>query len=359
MSVVPELTTDLLDAIVSSKRIQDYLHSAEKVSYTKFSDKIAIRNASIAWAADNDEATKDRFVLREVNIDFPHHELSLVSGKTGSGKSLLLASLLGEADIISGHVELPEPPKWELRFDTNATPANWNLPNAIAYVAQIPWMENASIRDNILFGLPYDDVRYKKTIHACALEQDLSMLTDGELTEIGANGINLSGGQRWRVAFARALYSRAGILILDDIFSAVDAHVGRHIFEEGLCGDLAKGRTRILVTHHMKLCLPRAKYTVILENGAVAHAGLVEDLKSTGELTGILDSEESTDVEDTIEDEVEAVIAKRNRRQSEPNGQAAQEAVKPAPRQFVQTEERERGSVKGAIYWSYMKASGG
>ncbi|RPB21589.1 P-loop containing nucleoside triphosphate hydrolase protein [Terfezia boudieri ATCC MYA-4762] len=359
LSVVPEVTTELLDAVVSSKRIQDYLHSAEKVPYTKFADEIAIRDACIAWAADGNEDAKDRFVLREVNIDFPKHELSLVSGKTGSGKSLLLAALLGEADLLKGHVELPEPPNWKLRFDSKATPANWVLPNAIAYVAQIPWMENASIRDNVLFGLPYDDVRYKKTIHACALEQDFSMLTDGEFTEIGANGINLSGGQRWRVSFARALYSRAGILILDDIFSAVDAHVGRHIFEEGLCGDLAKGRTRILVTHHMKLCLPKAKYTVILDEGLVAHAGLVEALKTAGKLTDILDSDESTDVEEGLLVDVIKPDAKRNRRQSEHRGQVAEETAKPPPRQFVQTEERERGSVKRAIYWSYMKASGG
>jgi len=359
LSILPELTTNVLDAIISSKRIQDYLHSAEKVPYTKFTDKVAIRNACIAWAADDDEDAKDRFVLRDVNIDFPRYELSLVSGKTGSGKSLLLASLLGEADILEGHVELPEPPNWKLRFDDKATPVNWILPNAIAYVAQIPWMENASIKDNILFGLPYDDVRYKKTIHACALEQDFSALTDGEFTEIGANGINLSGGQRWRVSFARALYSRAGILILDDIFSAVDAHVGRHIFEEGLCGDLSKGRTRILVTHHMKLCLPKAKYTVILDEGLVAHAGLVEDLKTAGELPDIFMSKESTDGEDLIEEDIERVGAKRKQRQSEYRGQEVQEVAKPPPRQFVQTEERARGSVKRAIYWSYMKASGG
>lgn len=360
LSVVPELTTELLDAIVSSKRIQDYLQSAEKIPHTTFSDKIVIRNASIAWAADSDESVEDKFMLRGVELEFPLHELSLISGKTGSGKSLLLAALLGEADILEGHVELPEPPNCKSKFDYIATPANWILPNAIAYVAQIPWIENANIRDNILFGLPYDESRYRKTISACSLEQDFLMLVDGEFTEIGANGINLSGGQRWRLSFARALYSRAGILVLDDIFSAVDAHVGRHIFEEGLCGELATGRTRILVTHHMKLCLPKAKYTVILEDGTVAHAGLVEDLKTTGELTDILHSEESIDAEgDFIEEELELFNTGRARRQSQQDNHANQEVPKPTPRQFVQTEEREHGSVKRAMYWAYIKASGG
>ncbi|KAF8475804.1 P-loop containing nucleoside triphosphate hydrolase protein [Kalaharituber pfeilii] len=358
LSVVPELTTDLLDAIVSSKRISDYLNSAEKVPYIKSSDEIAIHNASIAWAAENDEDARDRFVLRGVSVDFPRDALTLVSGKTGSGKSLLLASLLGEADILEGHVEMPEPVNWKQRFDDKATSANWILPNNIAYVAQIPWMENCSIRDNILFGLPYDEARYKKTLHACALEQDLEMLTDGEFTEIGANGINLSGGQRWRVSFARALYSRAGILILDDIFSAVDSHVGRHIFEEGLCGELANGRTRILVTHHMRLCLPKAKYTVFLDDGVVARACFVEELESDGELNKIIDLEEPADEEETIETELERVGSRRERRQSEHHNQLTQKTQPPA-RQFIQTEERERGSVKREIYKIYMKASGG
>ncbi len=104
------------------------------------------------------------------------------------------------------------------RHDSKANKGNWIIPEAIAYVAQIPWIENASIKDNIVFGLPYLEDRYKKTIEVCALKKDLEMLSDGENTEIGANGINLSGGQKWRVTLARAIYSRAGILVMDDIF---------------------------------------------------------------------------------------------------------------------------------------------
>src|SRR6185436_16738598 len=108
-----------------------------------------------------------------------------------------------------------------------------------------PWIENASLKDNILFGLPLLPERYEAVLDACALKQDLEILEDGDQTEIGANGINLSGGQRWRVTLARALYSRAGILVMDDIFSAVDAHVGRWIFEKALTGELSDGRTRV------------------------------------------------------------------------------------------------------------------
>ena len=100
--------------------------------------------------------------------------------------------------------------------------------------------------------------------------------------------VNLSGGQKWRISFARALYSRAGILLLDDIFSSVDAQVGRQLFEDALIGELGIGRTRILVTHHLRLCLPRAKYLVILSEGTISHASLVEDLKGMYNLGQIL-----------------------------------------------------------------------
>ena len=107
---------------------------------------------------------------------------------------------------------VPRAPSTLERYDSQATVANWIIPSSVAFVAQIPWIEHATIKDNVLFGLPYDEIRYQETIEASALRKDLDMLEDGELTEIGAKGINLSGGQRWRVTFARALYSRAGIL---------------------------------------------------------------------------------------------------------------------------------------------------
>jgi ABC-type transport system involved in cytochrome bd biosynthesis fused ATPase/permease subunit len=179
------------------------------------------------------------------------------------------------------------------RFDSKATAANWILPTAKAYVAQTPWIENATIKNNILFGLPYDPVRYEKVIEACALTKDLAMFEDGDSTEVGAQGISLSGGQKWRLTLARAFYSRAGILILDDVFSALDAHVGKEIYENALMGELSKGRTRILVTHHVSLCLPRAKYAARLgARGTLDHAGLTEHLRETGSLTEILNAED-------------------------------------------------------------------
>jgi ABC-type multidrug transport system fused ATPase/permease subunit len=203
LSIIPELTTDGLDAWVSINRIDKYLRGAEISNITKEADEISFDNATIAWpsdadAANSDEAT-DRFILRNINATFPTGELSVISGKTGSGKSLMLAAILGEVDLLSGTISRPRVPPLEERHDGKANKDNWIISGAIAYVAQIPWIENATVKDNILFGLPYDGHRYKKTIEVCALTKDIEMLSDGEETEIGANGINLSGGQKWRI----------------------------------------------------------------------------------------------------------------------------------------------------------------
>lgn len=325
-------------------------------------------DATVAWAADSSggdgDGEEDRFCLRNINLEFVPGELNIVSGRTGSGKSLLLSAFLGEADLIGGKIEMPLAPPAEERFDSRANPGNWILPTGVAYVPQIPWIENGTIKDNILFGLPLDKRRYSITLEACALEKDIEGLTDGDLTEIGANGINLSGGQRWRVSFARAAYSRAGILILEDIFSAVDYHVGKHILDNGLTGNLMRGRTRILVTHHLKLCLPQAAYTVVLSNGTIENAGLVAELQERGVLEGIIarvedgTEEAGEQVHEEAPELTRAVTRESVRsQQSAPPNDILKSA--PTPRQFIQEEGRERGAVKWAIYQAYIKSSGG
>ncbi|KAK4245344.1 P-loop containing nucleoside triphosphate hydrolase protein [Corynascus novoguineensis] len=364
LSVVPELTTDLLDAWVSLDRIEQYLNSPELEATSKQSDEVAFENASIAWPTDEVVDESERFVLRNINVTFPKGELSVISGKTGTGKSLMLAAILGEVDVLAGALYVPRAPPLSERHDDKANKGNWIIPNAIAYVAQIPWIENASIRDNIVFGLPFDEERYKKTIDVCALTKDLEMLDDGENTEIGANGINLSGGQKWRVTLARAVYSRAGILVLDDIFSAVDAHVGRHIFEKCLNGELAVGRTRILVTHHVALCEAKAKFLMELGNGGVLHAGLLSELREEGMLQKIRSHEQTADEIET--DELTTAVNSEDssvgeREQDGANPAAPNKAPYKAPeaRKFVEEEGRERGAVKMHVYWTYLKDSGG
>lgn len=372
LAILPEIISNGLEAKVSADRIDAYMASAEKIVNTVLSDNIEFENATVAWPAENEPGTEDdedRFTLRDMNLKFPKKGLSVVSGRTGSGKSLLLASILGECDVLEGTLKVPVPPPIKDRFDHLATGANWIIDSAFAYVAQIPWIENATIKDNILFGLPYNESRYKKVLFACALTKDLEMLPDGELTDIGANGVNLSGGQKWRVSFARALYSRAGVLIMDDIFSALDAHTGRHVYEHALTGEIGQGRTRVLVTHHVALCLPRTDYSVLLENGCVRYAGTIDELRKENRLEDILREEnateqqnhiagESDDLLDAEETNLQKVISNRSRRRSS----TVQNDTTPkiaAPKKFVEDEKREVGSISLSVYKSYLSMGGG
>ncbi|EXJ95798.1 hypothetical protein A1O1_00922 [Capronia coronata CBS 617.96] len=386
LAVIPEMVTDLMDAVVSARRVQEYLDAPDRTETTKPGETVSFRNATVAWPSDDHKQETDHFTLRNLNLEFPKGELSVISGRTGSGKSLLLASIIGEADVLEGEVVVPRAPPTSERHDAQAHKGNWIIPSAIAFVAQIPWIENATIRDNILFGLPLDNDRYQKVLQACALTKDLEMLQDGELTDIGANGINLSGGQKWRVSFARALYSRAGILILDDIFSAVDAHVGRHLFEEALTGELGRGRTRILVTHHAALCLPKTTYSVLLTNGTVEEAGKTEDLRRSGKLGSLLaqDLEEQEKEEEAVDREQALAIddggglqklltnqSRRSRRKSALSDVGEDitrrrsradlnDSQQPsAPKKFTEDEGRETGAIKYQIYAAYIRACGG
>ena len=378
LAILPEMISFSLESKISVNRIDKYLNSPERTPTTVPSNSISFEEATVAWPEEEDETNdqtleeeeEERFTLQNLNVAFPSKGLSVISGRTGSGKSLLLSSILGESDVLRGTVKVPTSPPVQERHDHLATPQNWIIESAIAYVAQLPWIENATIRDNILFGLPLDVTRYQKVLFACALQKDLEMFTDGELTDIGANGVNLSGGQKWRISFARALYSRAGILIMDDIFSALDAHTGRHLYEYALTGELGRGRTRILVTHHVGLCLPRTDYSVLLADGLVKHAGITDDLRKSNSLADILSEERSAEnaAAATEEDEEETALEgssptaegnpseQANNVNNKSNGTVAKDDRK--PRKFNQDEKRETGSIKLGVYTSYLRKGG-
>ena len=157
--------------------------------------------------------------------------LTLVVGVTGGGKSSLLSALLGEIRRVKGRV---------------------SVGGSTAYCPQQAWCQNASLRDNIVFGdAGKDDARYGACIEACALGPDISSFPGGDGTEVGERGVSLSGGQQARVALARALYADADVYLLDDPLSAVDAHVGEHLFESAICGLVARGKTVVLSLIHI------------------------------------------------------------------------------------------------------------
>lgn len=367
LGMVPFLMMMGINAKVSCDRIDKFLQSDEKPVNTFPGDSIAFDKVSVSFPSmSNDEepnpeedeearqARENKFILRDLTLQFPNNALSVILGPTGAGKSLLLAAILGEVDVLSGNITVPRAPPLSERFDSKATAADWIIPSAIAFVSQTPWIENASIKDNILFGLPHDETRYEKVLKACALTQDLELFDDGDLTEVGAQGISLSGGQKWRLTLARALYSRSGILILDDVFSALDAHVGKYLYDNALMGELAEDRTRILVTHHASLCLPRAKYAVCLSGkGVLEHAGLVKDLRETSAFEHIIQAEDEQAAPKAAEPDADEA-----KPDGEINGTKTQADRKP-PKKLIEDEARETGSVKRSVYLTYLKATGG
>ncbi|KAH6876396.1 hypothetical protein B0T10DRAFT_414530 [Thelonectria olida] len=345
---LPELFTLGLDSLVSIRRINAYLDEPERAHILDDGPTISFEGASISWPVGHRTAAgEDRFILHGVDLSFPDGALSVISGKTGAGKTLLLSAILGEADLLQGSIRVPKPQ--DVHLD-GASPDGWTVQGSVAYISQTPWLENTSLRNNILFGLPLVKTRYDEVIEACALREDIAALVDGDDTELGANGVNLSGGQKWRITLARAIYSQAEILIMEDIFSAVDAHVGSWIFERCLTGDICKGRTRILVTHHLGLVLPRTDYLVELGEGLVTFAGQPRGRHQFYRGSGCIDdSHVATSVE-------EAVTAGPTN-----NTQNAESLDTPAtvPRKFIQDETREKGTVKRGVYLTYVKSSGG
>ncbi|XP_046482248.1 ATP-binding cassette sub-family C member Sur isoform X1 [Neodiprion pinetum] len=188
------------------------------------------------------------------NLKFPQGKLTLIVGRIGTGKTSLLLASLGEIPTVRGSVE-------------------WSKDIKIAYVSQKPWLQNATLRENILFGSDFRPSRYRSVLRACALQDDIAILPAGDLTRIGEKGINLSGGQKQRISIARAIYSDADTIILDDPLSALDQQVGHQVFDHGIQRLLlGRGRTVIMVTHMLEL-ISAADHIVAMEGCRVRSVG--------------------------------------------------------------------------------------
>jgi len=220
-----------------------------------------VGTASITSASGDDTCTT---VLKDLNFVIPSKALVAVTGLTGSGKSTLILGILGECRRLSGEVIVKDD-----YLSTSTLRGSERMEGCVlrglSYVSQTAWIQNATIRENILMGNEYIESRYNAVVKACALELDLMNMTNGDLTEIGERGVNLSGGQQQRVNLARAAYSYSKIILMDDPLSAVDAHVGDYLFKHLIC-DFLQDRTRVLVTHAISLVVPKADLVIILNN---------------------------------------------------------------------------------------------
>lgn len=342
---------------------------------------LLIENGTFSWG---DEVS----VLKNINMSVDKGKCVAVVGTVGSGKSSLISALLGEMDKISGRV---------------------NTVGKIAFVPQQAWIQNATLQDNILFGRAMDKNRYEKVLQACALKPDIEILPGGDQTEIGEKGINLSGGQKQRVSLARAVYNDSDIYFLDDPLSAVDSHVGKHIFEEvlGPKGILAS-KTRVLVTHGITY-LPECDNIFVLKEGEISEEGtykelldkkgsfadfliqhlseVSEDAENLDEIKAQLESVASEELKAKLERAISTTrarsdsqtslekgdLSRQNSTASEsgslrrrtPDKRQSESPQTDGPRKnneknqkLIETEKSETGSVKWEVYKHYLKSIG-
>lgn len=347
----PMLISQILQANVSAKRIDNFLDEDEVDIHATDAEAAAdgvqigfVGNATFSWDKPEPHSAYDKASIKDLNLSFPRNKLSIVCGPTGSGKTTLLASLLGETYTVCGSARLT-------RTIPNRHSPLGGAVSGVAYVAQTAWLQNCSIRDNILFGLPYDEERYLQVLYMTALTKDLEILEFGDSTEVGEKGITLSGGQKQRVAIARAVYSQADTVILDDCLSAVDAHTAKHLYEHCITGDLMRGRTIVLVTHHVGLCIKGASYVVALKDGRVAGAGDPQAVMRSGVLGEELArvSEELAEAEECAATDGPVPVVPKTLKKSQPDGTG----------KLTQEEIRAEGGVTWSVYETYIRASGG
>ncbi|XP_044158857.1 multidrug resistance-associated protein 1-like [Bufo gargarizans] len=257
LRMFPMAITLTVQSAVSLRRLTKFFSeeelepsNVETLDSTSRND-IVVSDGTFTWCRTDEPC------LRSINLSIQKGSLVAVVGQVGCGKSSLLSALLGEMEKVEGKVALK---------------------GSIAYVPQQTWTANATFKENVLFGRTLEKDWYNNVIQACALLPDLKILSGGEDTEIGEKGINLSGGQKQRVSIARAVYRNFDVYLLDDPLSAVDAHVGQHLFEHVIGPNgLLKGKTRVLVTHGVSF-LPQVDMIIVMSDGRISEVGTYTEL---------------------------------------------------------------------------------
>ncbi|KFQ08313.1 Multidrug resistance-associated protein 6, partial [Leptosomus discolor] len=357
-SFLPFSINAVVQAKVSLNRLAAFLNLEElnsESSSRNTSDcvqaSITIRNGTFCWSKETSPC------LRRIDLTVPQGSLLAVVGQVGAGKSSLLSALLGELEKTDGSVTMKD---------------------TAAYVPQQAWIQNASVEDNILFGKEMDETWFNTVIDACALQPDLESFPVGRKSEIGDKGINISGGQKQRVNLARAVYQKALIYLLDDPLSAVDAHVGQHIFEHVLGPNgLLKDKTRVLVTHTINI-LPQVDNIVFLVDGTISEIGSYQELlQRNGAFAEFLHSHVTAEEKagtgfpgnprDLAWLKIESIFvflrsdnsvkSSAMGRETVPVSQVCTTAAATKGR-LTKGEKTQRGRVNTSIYAAYLKATG-
>ncbi|XP_042293366.1 ATP-binding cassette sub-family C member 12-like isoform X2 [Sceloporus undulatus] len=343
----------------NAKKSTDTTLNGNSICKDKSGSKSVISPSQITIARKDSSCP---FALCNLNFAVPKGKILGICGNVGSGKSSIITAILGQMYLHKGTVAVD---------------------GSLAYVSQQAWIFHGTVRENILFGQTYDEQRYNYAIKVCCLRSDMDILPYGDMTEIGERGINLSGGQKQRISLARAVYANRDIYLLDDPLSAVDAHVGKHIFEE--CIKVAlEGKTILLVTHQLQY-LEFCDEIILLEDGEICESGthtklieakgryahLIQNLHAEEAMSpsnGFLNSSAVTGTEEEVQENVPEVSYKGVENPAfDMSDEANEESKKDlevrrdaAPaNQLVQEEGRQEGSVTWKTYCTYIKASGG
>uniref|UniRef100_A0A6Q2Z4A9 ABC-type glutathione-S-conjugate transporter n=1 Tax=Esox lucius TaxID=8010 RepID=A0A6Q2Z4A9_ESOLU len=341
LSQLPFAMSTTMQAIVSLKRLGKYLCSEElkedNVTKTPLNG-VLIDNGTFSWTKEGPPC------LRRINVRVPKGSLVAVVGHVGSGKSSLLSAMLGETEKRSGNV---------------------SVKGSVAYVPQQAWIQNATVQENVVFGREKQKTWYQRVLEACALLPDLNILPAGDSTEIGEKGLNLSGGQKQRVSLARAVYRKADIYLLDDPLSAVDAHVGQHIFDKviGPKGVL-RDKTRVLVTHGMSF-LPQADLILVLVEGEITESGSYQELLSRhGAFADFIHTFASNDRKESITEALILTLIPRgdtnstNLQGMEPMSDIDEEQIPEDLGKLTEVDKARTGRVRLEMYMEYFKTIG-
>ena len=356
---LPRVLSMSADALVSLRRIQRFLALTETATTVPegvfASDTAAAAKSSAAWgsapAADvlaelpkGDyhfvplaEPTDTPF-LRDVGLSLRRGSLRVVVGPVGSGKSALASAVLGEL--------WPCTPGCKPRVH-----------GRVAYVAQTAWVQSLTLQQNILFGKPYDAAQYARAIQVACLGPDIDILPAGHDTEIGEKGVTLSGGQKQRVAIARAVYADADVYVLDDPLSALDAHVGRAVFQDCVRGAL-RDKAVLLITHALH-CAAEADQVVVMDHGRIVQQGTFTQLMEEpgSAFAGLMQEHGHLEQEENKEAPDGNAAAPSSKTGSATTPAASGAVGKKAPvEKMIKDEKREEGSVKWSVFASYARA---